>query len=94
MQVVYLLLAAICISLTSAHTMEELRTDPEKFRDVVESLEFNRWYHAGIALVILYALLTGLTSTIVIVSHILGHKPRRFKWLVSYFEFNCLLLDI
>ncbi|CDI98772.1 hypothetical transcript [Echinococcus multilocularis] len=70
-------LVAICTALAAAHTLEEARANPERFKEVADLTEFNPWYHAGITLVILYILLTGITSSINIVAYILGHKSRR-----------------
>ncbi|VDM35293.1 unnamed protein product [Hydatigera taeniaeformis] len=70
-------LVAVCTALTTTHTLEEARANPELFKEVTDLTEFNPWYHAGIALVMLYILLTGITSSISIVAYILGHKSRR-----------------
>ncbi|VDD75641.1 unnamed protein product [Mesocestoides corti] len=59
------------------YTMEEARTEPEKFRDFVDVAGFNRWYHAGIALITLYFLLSSIVGSVNLVSHVLGRKPRR-----------------
>ncbi|KAH9279886.1 hypothetical protein ECG_07587 [Echinococcus granulosus] len=70
-------LVAICTALAATHTLEEARANPERFKEVADLTEVNPWYHAGITLVILYILLTGITSSINIVAYILGHKSRR-----------------
>ncbi len=60
-----------------ALTMEDANANPEILEGYVDLSEFNPWYHAGIALVILYVMLSCLIATVNLVTHMLGNRPRR-----------------
>lgn len=70
------ILGTLFAATADATTLQEAQKSPE-MAHLIDSDGFNRWYHAGISLVLLYVMLSVLVGLIHFVTRSLGHSHNK-----------------